>query len=331
MPDESPKKPVSEIGVQDIRKTVRDAASANAPAQVATPESDLISDVDSFSSKMDNVLQDAGLSKKHVYFCLGGVVFLIVVFLIVIFGIKFFVGILNGRGDSSQDGDVEVVDVYVPVDVPEDQDSQNWVDPSLYGGILLGTDTGIQGKTGVPEGVDIGAVEQDPVSDFAYQIDFLGKVQNLLDLDVNAYLNDFTDRATAVDELISEMDTVYAEGEEIVSDLDYQVVELETIFNANTEEKSLYDEEFFAKLNEAEGNTAVTALDNFIEIGKEQVEVKANYKAKAKLMELIAGRLLYLEARITDIAYNREALVQGIQVVDIRGSDLNLIFEGELE
>lgn len=330
MPDDGLKKSVDEIGVQDVRKTVSDAARVHATSATANQESDVVSDVDSFSSKMDNVLQDAGLSKKHVYFCCGSVAILIVVFLIVMFGVKFFVGFLNRLDTDGDTIDVPIVEISGDQTV-QVEDGQVWVEPSLYSGILMGTDTAIQGQTGVSEGVDVGQVEETFLSEFAYQIDFLGKVMNLLELDVNAYLNDYTDRATAVDELIFEMESAYTEGEEMVSDLDYQVIELEVIFNANTDEKALYDEEFFAKLTEAEGDTAVEALDNFIEIGKEQVEIKANYKAKAKLMGLIADRLLYLEARISDITLNREALVKGIQVVDIRGSDLNLIFEGELE
>ncbi|MFA6528928.1 MAG: hypothetical protein WCT46_05320 [Candidatus Gracilibacteria bacterium] len=333
MPDEVAKKPEDEIGVQDVRKTVSDAAKVHAPS-AATAESDIVHDVDSFSSKIDNVLQDAGLSRKHVYFCFGGVVFLAVVFFIIMFGVKFFVGFLNNPDNGNDPIDVPVEDN--PIEVPEDQnpqveDGKVWVDPSLYGGILIGTDTAIEGQTGVSEGVDVGQVEEIFSSDFAYQIDFFGKILNLLELDVNAYLNDATDRTVAVDELISQMNDAYDEGSQIVSDLEYQVTELETVYNSNTEQKTLYDEEFFAKIQAAEGNTAVTALDNFIEISKEQVELKANYKGRNKLMDLFVSALPYLEARIDDMTYNREALVQGIQVVDIRGSDLNLILEGELE
>src|SRR3989339_1266163 len=108
MPEEDIIKPVvkeaepvndeEEIGVQEIQKGVRGAASAHASGDEFKDEesdlADITHDVDSFSSKIDNVLQDAGLSKKHVYFCCGGVAFLAVVFFIIMFGVKFFVGFL---------------------------------------------------------------------------------------------------------------------------------------------------------------------------------------------------------------------------------------------
>lgn len=72
-------------------------------------------------------------------------------------------------------------------------------------------------------------------------------------------------------------------------------------------------------------------LNDFVDVSQEQVEIKAQYQSRQKLYELIYNALLYLNARIEDVTLNKEALVKGVQVVDVRGSDLELIFDEELE
>ncbi len=322
-----------EIGVQDVQQGVREAASVLEDEDGAlTAQADIARDVDSFSSKMDGVLQDAGLTRKHVYFCCGGVFVLVILFAIVFFGVKFFVGFMDG-GDDIDDID-DVVD-EVPVDVvPDDvvdDEGQVWVDGSLYGGILLGTDSAIEGQTGVAEGIDVGEVVDTYDDEYSYQIEHYGKVLNALEVDVNEYLNDFEDRTEGVDGLLVDLDELYEEGKEIISDLEYEISEFEAVFEGNVDEKTLYEEEFFAELSVQDGDDAVTALNSFVEISQEQVDIKAQYKAREKLYELLYSSLLYLNARIDDITYNREALVKGVQVVDVRGSDLELIIETDLD
>src|SRR3989339_1070504 len=133
MPEEDIIKPVvkeaepvndeEEIGVQEIQKGVRGAASAHASGDEFKDEesdlADITHDVDSFSSKIDDVLQDAGLSRKHVYFCCGGILVLGILFSIVFFGVKFFVGFIDDGGESVSDVTDVVVDV--PVEIIEDQ------------------------------------------------------------------------------------------------------------------------------------------------------------------------------------------------------------------
>ncbi|OIP80973.1 hypothetical protein AUK45_02540 [Candidatus Peregrinibacteria bacterium CG2_30_44_17] len=325
-----------EIGVQKIQKEVHAAASAHAGGTMGELQDsmDITRDVDSFSSKIDDVLQDAGLTRKHVYFCCGGIVVIFVLFMIVFFGVKFFVGFIgNEDSDISDNGDVvvEVPDTTDDTTSDSADDGQVWVDPSLYGGILLGVDFGIEGQTGAQEGVDVGEVVTTYDDEFSYQIEHYGKVLNALEFDVNDYLNNYQDRGEAVDDLLYDLEALYEDGKEIIGDLEYTIADLETTFNGNLDTKQLYEDEFFAQLTSQDGNDTVAALNSFVEISQEQVDIKAHYQARQKLYDLLYSALLYLNARIDDITLNREALVKGVQVVDIRGSDLELIVEEDLE
>lgn len=319
-----------DIGVQDVRAEVRSAASAHSSAvkDDAAADVEITKDVDSFSNKVDGVLHDAGLSRRHLYFCCGSLAVLALMFGIVFFGFKFFSGFVGGSEQVDVPDENDNVDQQP--DIP-DAESRVWVDPSLYGGILVGQDTTLEVQSGVSEGADLGQDVGTYSDELSYQIEHLGKVINLIDFDVNEYLNNYEDRSQAVDDLLSELTAVFNEGNEILSDLEYKIAELEAKFASDTEEKAVYESQFFAEVDVQDGSDAVTALNSFIEVSKDQVEVKSRYKAMSKVYDLMGRGLAYLEARINDITYNKEALVKGIQVVDVAGSNLDLVTEENLE
>lgn len=321
------------IGVQDVRAEVRSAASAHAPAVTdnTAANAEITKDVDSFSNKVDNVLHDAGLSRRHLYFCCGAIVILAIIFAVVFFGFKLFSNFIEGfESDGLEQADVpdEEGDDEVAVEPALDR---VWVDPSLYGGILVGDDETLEVQSGIEEGTLLGEVSQTYFDELSYQIEHLGKVLNSIDFDVNEYLNDYEDRSRAVDDLIAELTGIYDEGNEILTDLEYGIAELEAKFASDTEEKAVYESEFFAEIDIQDGDDAVMALNSFIEVSKEQVEVKSRYKAMSKVYDFMDKGLVYLKARIDDITYNKEALVKGIQVVDVAGSDLDLVVEEKLD
>lgn len=324
-----------EIGVQEVQDEVRGAASTHVTEDLNNLDNldaggvDFSGDVDSVSSKIDGVLQDAGLTPKHIYFCCGGAVLLVILGLVGFFGVKFILGFVNSQDDRN-DRDDQQTDTQVEVSVTDDEDYV-WVDPSLYGGILAGTDMGLEGVAGVEEGVDAGQTETVSDDIMSYRIEHYGKIRNSLEVDINEYLNDFTDRSKAVDDLLEELQDLYDEGKDILYELEDEVEDYEVSFNTNLELKNYYEEEFFTELEAYDGDDAMENLNDFVDVSQEQVEIKAQYQSRQKLYELIYNALLYLNARIEDVTLNKEALVKGVQVVDVRGSDLELIFDEELE
>ena len=61
--------------------------------------------------------------------------------------------------------------------------------------------------------------------------------------------------------------------------------------------------------------------------GEQVVNIRAQYLARLKLVEYYELVLTSMERRINDIDLNEEALIKGIQVVEIAGSDLDLIIQ----
>lgn len=159
------------------------------------------------------------------------------------FGVKFILGFVNYQDDRN-DRDDQQTDTQVEVSVTDDEDYV-LVDPSLYGGILAGTDMGLEGVAGVEEGVDAGQTETVSDDIMSYRIEHYGKIRNSLEVDINEYLNDFTDRSKAVDDLLEELQDLYDEGKDILYELEDEVEDYEVSFNTNLELKNYYEEEFF--------------------------------------------------------------------------------------
>ncbi|EKD63513.1 MAG: hypothetical protein ACD_51C00265G0003 [uncultured bacterium] len=321
-----------EIGVQEVQNEVKKATSTHISDDATEGElKDINADVDSFASKIDGVLQDAGLTKKHVYFCCGGLLVVAVLGIIIFFGIKFFVGFIdNDNPDTPDIPDTPSYDDQV--EPGEALEGRVWVDPSVYSGILLGNDSALEvGYGGTEEAEEVGSDAGDFSNVFVYRLEYYQEVVNAYNMDVNDYLNNFEDRSAAVDDLSADYQSLFDEGLEIIHDLEDETAEISVLYDSNSETKDYYENDFFAQFKEYDGDAAVVAMDDFVEISQEQIELKAQYQAKSNLYDGLYNALLYLKAKIEDITLNKEALVKGVQVVDVQGSDLDLFVEGNLE
>jgi hypothetical protein len=78
-------------------------------------------------------------------------------------------------------------------------------------------------------------------------------------------------------------------------------------------------------LNALNAQTAQDILDTFIQTSQQVVDFRARFKALQKIAAFYEEGLPKLEARIRDMELNEEALVSGIKVYDVKGSDLQLI------
>ena len=58
---------------------------------------------------------------------------------------------------------------------------------------------------------------------------------------------------------------------------------------------------------------------------------KARYKAIGNMTHMYGQILRKMRVRIRDIELNREALITGVKVFDVKGSDLELILDPDLK
>lgn len=290
----------------------------------------------SFNERLEKLLHDANITPRQIKFCCGG---LAVIFVLIVAGWFLIPKVLeNGLPDFGNQGAEEAVDSPEEPEEPEEQsappsvaplDTRAWVDPSVFVGLSLGNPAAIlPGDTGVASGILVG--EQAKLDhDFSQLQTFVSDLDALYRLyraDLDALLDAAPSNRTAtLDQHLVELRAAYnrnfANYEEIVRIKD----SFGDRFNTLQPQKEAAEIDFFNQIRAFEGATAEQQLVQFIDLSRTQVDFKAKYFAFGKLQAMHETILPPFKKRIEDIEYNRAALISDVQVVDVIGSDLDLI------
>lgn len=153
------------------------------------------------------------------------------------------------------------------------------------------------------------------------------KLQNAFATDIHQLLDNAKDREEALNVHLNELREVYTDALDVQRQINEEKDKLKVQFNEITTQKDVLEKDFFVSLDKLEGNKSNDLLNSFIESSKRQIELKAEYNALNKVADLFTTALGNMDARIKDIELNKKALIQGVQVVDIKGSDLDLIIQ----
>lgn len=319
-------------------------AEVVAESSVSSVESDLEkkfepqgedSGKETLSKKIETLLAEANLTPRHLKFCCGGVVFVIIVIILAFVlgpkllknGIPFFSQ--NDSGDETvvEDTNIETPPVEDTVTLPQQTTGLVWVDSSVYGGLLLGEPVPLpSGETGLDIGILLG--EESPVSaesQFQFFLSDFESLYNLYYVDITALLDGSTDRAQTLDDHIQTLRDHYNQGATNYATIVEIRAQLKVEYDGVETDKQTAETQFFAEMKAFDGPATEKALAQFVELKQEQVELKAQYFAFGRLeynYEMLLDSLL---PRISDLEINREALIAGVQVVDILNSDLDLI------
>jgi hypothetical protein len=284
---------------------------------------------DDGSGLMD-LLKEANLSPRHLRFCCGGIVLVLVLIGFIIGGMRF-VAWMGDRPEQPKEV-LEVVETpEVEVD-PENgstyieiEDEIKYTDGTIYAGLLLGQEI-TEEDPAVEAGEILGEelVSQDSL---ALSITAFAELFDALQVDVNHLLDQSRDREDTLEDYLNELKYLSHNGEEELDDLRTITNNLSRQFTEIEEEKDLFEIRFFDNLSKLDAYGTTSALNEFVIRGEEVVNIRAQYLARLKLIEYYELVLTSLDRRITDIELNEEALVKGIQVVEIEGSDINLIIQ----
>lgn len=273
------------------------------------------------------LLKESNLSTKHLKFCCGAVVIVGII-------VAAVYGIANGgiskiaslfEGDEKP-AEEEVVDEDEDGDeepVEEDEEVQD-VDTPLGLGITIGTSETVDDETS-ETGEEIGEVAAN--SEFAQMLEDFQKVYSGASQDVWELLDQSDDRSKALEEFIDKLHYLEYLGRTNVEKLQQQNEQISNEFTAAEEQRDEAEAEFFAAMENMDGNKSTAALDQYILHAERVVDLRAKFRARARLIDFYESVMEDLALRITDIELNKEALVKGVKVVDIRGSDIDLIID----
>ena len=282
-----------------------------------------------------------------------------VVLFVIVAGFWILPGLSDGLGGGDQPSDEIVEEVEEqPVEQPESPEEtpeeevvetpeapvqpvspggQIWVDPSVYSGLQLGDPlVRFEGGTGSDSGIFVASEEEfqnqknamkleENLEQFMVFVEDVEALYNLYTLDLNALLDASENRTQALNKHIELLTTRYNESVGNYEEAKVIRAEFSEDFNLGEPDKAALEARFFADVNDYRGPKAIKTLNAFIEQSQQQVDLKAKYFAFVKVQNLYEWVLPPLKQRIEDIKLNREALIAGIQVVDVLGSDLDLI------
>lgn len=263
------------------------------------------------SGGIGGLLKEANLSTRHFKFCCSGI--FVILFLIAISwgGIKAW----DWFQDRPED---EVVE-----DVPE-TDYQE-LEKGVQSGVIVG-ESEVEIDVGTDVAVEIG---EESTSDSLLEefIDEAGQMYELLQVNVQDMLDQSRDRQESLDEYVDELSFVLRVGQDNLDLLELHKANIEIKFDATEEVKNNLELAFFEDLKNFNANASVNELNEFTDEAELASYLKAQFAVREKLISYYEILIDSVALRLTDIDLNEEALVKGVQVVDIKGSDLDLIID----
>jgi hypothetical protein len=280
-----------------------------------------------------DLLKESNLSPKHFKFCCGGIFVVLILGGLVWGGISLLPNlgeIFGGDDDEVVDevdevvvDDAEVVDGEFDYDGFEEE--YGFLDPSVYIGVLIGEEVAeIDPATGTGEELGEELIAEGTLAPLI--VDF-ANMYEAMQVDVIELLDASNERAEVLEDYQNELGFLLYTGERNLEELEQSNVYITEEYNELEVERDENEARFFTKMRELDSYGSVAALNDFIADAEEVVALRAEYQAREKLISYYEEVLVAMEARVADIEYNEEALVKGVQVVDISGSDIDLIID----
>lgn len=344
MPDSDPQNAWSEPGALQVeqmpesdelvkrRESTQSQLKETAvvPEPVAVPDSTGMDDVFDDGGGVMDLLREANLTPRHLRFCCGGILGVLLLGLLVWGGWSFFT-----REKSVEDPVIEpdpVVDEDPEVEVPDYSGQPEYtvtvpeaIDPSLWAGILGGQiELGDDLSTDL--GQDLG--EQDYSEDqFTQMVLDLSAALAAVELDVNQMLDASTQRRASLEEYRETLRYMQYQGGRNQEALAAQLQGLAQSLEQASSQKSDAEELFFERLSQLDAFASSAALNQFIVRSASANELQAQLSARRKLLEYYDLILKALDARLRAVELNEEALVKGVRVVEVEGSGIDLVLD----
>lgn len=315
----------------------------NTPSPPPEADQQFNQDVQEFKQGFWSILEQAGITKKHL---IGfGIAFLVIISVILFF---VFGGMSLFRGDGQE---VEVVEEDVEKDVVEDEPEV--VDEPVsssaavqgqpsdaYGLVtsyLVGQKNVNQIKTpivvssvtsdiaGIDTALLIGIGEQADKIRYQYYIGLLRKLLNIYQTDVYALVDLALDRRQALDAYLEEMNALIGDADGALIEINAIMNDIDARFEKVAEEKAFLEAEYFATTEALLTESSYNNLMEYVRVTQDADKLKGFYNAYSFLRDMYNNALLRIKPRYKDIVLNKDAVVAGVRVFDVPSSDIKAI------
>jgi len=311
--------------------------SESSVVEVSVPSAPVAAEVDD-DPGFWAMLEEAGVSKKSV--------FMIVLVFLGIVGVVFFLLFWRFGGNSPDTASVpdeEIIEVsksgsesVVPSDFDQTFALSGLVNSYIFGtefsaarGVLPGLNLNPISYGGSMVGIDssisAGTYEVGDKETLVLRIDLLREIENARKVDLYEYLNKFVDRRQALQDHLEILNGLVFKAESEKAAVMQEMTAINSSYEASSEQKVKYETGFFDSLNSLYGETAYNNLELFVEVSQKQTKEKAYYNSLVKINELLSSAISALSPRIRDISVNADALIKGVKVFEVHGSNIDAI------
>lgn len=151
------------------------------------------------------------------------------------------------------------------------------------------------------------------------------KVRNIFNTELFSYLSQATDRGQAFDVFILQFKGANEEAKLAYEDLRQEVAELTLRVEKLRADAQILENQFFEDLDGLNSENIPEKLKAFQEVAARRDIASSELKARQSIADRYAKALPAIETKIQATEINRDAFVKGVQVVDYKQVDLDLI------
>ena len=228
-------------------------------------------------------------------------------------------------------GDKDVDEPEVPVvDQGSEEDEQDVEEPS---GVVTSGEVGndkpeVLESEAIELGYIVGIGEQSTNSLSAY-VRTYRELRAVFNTDLFAYLSVVEDRESAYDEYLLRFKGTYQKALNSIQDLEVEILEYRNRVARVEAELEEVENMFFGEVEALNSEAVPELLKTFQEVGRQEVVITSELKARQAILDRYNNVENVVADRITAIELNRDAFIKGVQVVDYRNIDLDLVVEGQ--
>jgi hypothetical protein len=178
---------------------------------------------------------------------------------------------------------------------------------------------------GVEASIAVGKSAEVNKNSITYYADLLRRIDEARKINLYDYLNKFVDRRKALQDHLIELNQLVMEADSNRSAILQELERINTEYKAVGEQKGVFEKSFFDSLNSYHGEGAYDNLELFVEASQRQIKDKAYYNTLKTFSDMLGTAISALNPRIQDISVNAEALIKGVRVFEVQGSNIDAI------
>lgn len=263
------------------------------------------------AGKLEEFLQEIHLQPRHIFYGIGCIIGIVLLIYAALFGFKWL------KNRKSQ----EVPPTKPPTEISAEETGLPQI--TAIGKIFIVSEA-IVGETGLfaAEVFGANAIPDAPIAQYVMNF---RKLQNAYEADIIELLNKATDRRARFKSHTTLLKNLFTGSTEILKRIQEETAVIEAAYEIPRQRQEDADINFFEQLNALNPETSSQLLNEFISSSREVVRLRAQFKALGRIGGFYEEALPKVERRIKDMELNEEALVAGLKVYDVKGSDLKLI------